>query len=275
MIVTLEQILKAAEEGKYAVGHFNMLNLEMARGIIAAAEEERSPVILGIAEVHFPLNPFEEAAKIMVDLAARATVPVCVHLDHGTDYAKVMAAIKAGFSSVMYDGSALPYETNIANTKAISTVAHALGVSVEAELGHVGQGSCADDYGSSDLYTKASEVNDFIDRADVDALAVAIGTAHGKYVKKPVLDIERLKELYAVAKKPLVLHGGSGLTDEDFRNVIEGGIRKVNICTELCIAEREAYVNSANHEIMYVDAMNAVKEATVKRMRLFGSSGKA
>lgn len=272
MLVTLNEILKDAEEKKYAVGLFNMLNLEMARGIIEAAEEENSPLILGVAEVHFPLIPFEYAAPIMREIAAKAKVPVCLHLDHGTDYKKIMAAIQAGFSSVMYDGSALPYEENIANTREVSKVAHALGITVEAELGHVGQGSNESDFNCEDLYTKPEQVNDFIRRADVDALAVAIGTAHGPYVKKPVLDIGRLRELYEVSEKPLVLHGGSGLTDEDFRNVIDNGIRKVNICTELCIACRNAYLASANHEILFDDAKNAVKEVTKQRMQLFGSS---
>lgn len=275
MLVNLNEILQDAEKKKYGVGLFNMLNLEMARGIIEAAEEEKSPLILGVAEVHLPLIPFEYASEIMVHIAKKAKVPVCLHFDHGTDYSKIMEAIKAGFSSVMYDGSSLPYEVNIANTKEVSKVAHSLGVTVEAELGHVGQGACESDYGSEDLYTKVNEVNDFIDRADVDALAVAIGTAHGKYIKKPVLDINRLSELYAVSKKPLVLHGGSGLTDDDFRNVIKNGIRKVNICTEMCIAAREAYIASANHEIMFNDAKDAVKNIVKQRMQLFGSSNKA
>ncbi len=274
MLVTLNEILKDAEEKKYGVGLFNMLNLEMARGIIEAAEEENSPLILGVAEVHFPLIPFEYAAPIMRQIAEKAKVPVCLHLDHGTDYKKIMTAIQAGFSSVMYDGSSLPYEENIANTRQVSKVAHALGITVEAELGHVGQGSNESDFNCEDLYTKPEQVNDFIRRADVDALAVAIGTAHGPYVKKPVLDIGRLRELYEVSEKPLVLHGGSGLTDEDFRNVIENGIRKVNICTELCIACRNAYLQSANHEILFDDAKNAVKEVTKQRMRLFGSSNR-
>ena len=266
MLVTLKEILKDAEDKKYGVGLFNMLNLEMARGIIEAAEEERSPLILGVAEVHLPLIPFDYAANIMRHIAEKSTVPVCLHFDHGVNYGKIMDAIRNGFSSVMYDGSSLPYEENIANTKEISKVAHSLGISVEAELGHVGQGSCAEDFDCDDLYTKPEEINDFIERADVDALAVAIGTAHGKYIKKPVLDIDRLSKLYEVSSKPLVLHGGSGLTDKDFRDTIEHGIRKVNICTEMCVAAREAYIASANHEIMFNDAKEAVKNIVKQRM---------
>lgn len=275
MLVTLSEILKDAEDKKYGVGLFNMLNLEMARGIIEAAEEERSPLILGVAEVHLPLIPFDYACMIMNKIAKEATVPVCLHFDHGTDLDKIKAAIDGGFSSVMYDGSALPYEENIVNTKKVSQIAHAKGVSVEAELGHVGGAEGGADDGIEEMYTKVSEVNDFIDRADIDALAVAIGTAHGKYVKKPVLDIKRLADIYKISKKPLVLHGGSGLSDDDFKNTIKNGIRKVNICTEMCVALREAYINSANHEILFSDGKNAVKEVVKTKMQLFGSAGKA
>ena len=275
MLVTLADILAEAEKGKYGVGLFNMLNLEMARGIIEAAEEERSPLILGVAEVHLPLIPFEYAALIMNDIAKKASVPVCLHFDHGVDYDKIKAAVDAGFSSVMYDGSSLPYEENIKNTLAVSKMAHAKGVSVEAELGHVGGGEGGTDDGAEEMYTKVEQVNDFIDRAEIDALAVAIGTAHGPYKKKPVLDINRLAEIYAVSSKPLVLHGGSGLSPEQFRATIDNGIRKVNICTEMCVAAREAYIASKNHEIMFSDAKEAVKAVVKGRMQLFGSSGKA
>ena len=275
MLVTLSDILAEAEKGKYGVGLFNMLNLEMARGIIEAAEEERSPLILGVAEVHLPLIPFEYAALIMNDIAKKATVPVCLHFDHGVDYNKIKAAVDAGFSSVMYDGSSLPYEENIKNTLAVSKMAHAKGVSVEAELGHVGGAEGGEDDGVEEMYTKVEQVNDFIDRAEIDALAVAIGTAHGPYKKKPVLDIGRLSEIYKVSSKPLVLHGGSGLSPEQFRATIDNGIRKVNICTEMCVAAREAYIASKNHEIMFNDAKEAVKAVVKARMQLFGSSNKA
>ena len=275
MLVTLSEILKDAEEKKYGVGLFNMLNLEMARGIIEAAEEERSPLILGVAEVHLPLIPFEYAALIMNDIAKKATVPVCLHFDHGVSFDKIKAAVDAGFSSVMYDGSALPYEENIKNSLEISRMAHAKGVSVEAELGHVGGGEGGTDDGIEEMYTRVDQVIDFNRRAEIDALAVASGTAHGKYKKKPVLDINRLAEIYAVSDKPLVLHGGSGLSDDDFRNTIANGIRKINICTEMCIAAREAYLASANHEILFDDAKNAVKKVVQGKMQLFGSSGKA
>ena len=279
MLVTLEEILKDAESRKYGVGLFNMLNLEMARAIIDAAEEERSPLILGVAEVHLPHIPFEYASLIMNYIAKKATVPVCLHFDHGTDYNKIMAAIKAGFTSVMYDGSALPYEQNIANTREISKVAHAVGCSVEAELGHVGGAEGGADDGHEEQYTNVSQVNDFIHRADIDALAVAIGTAHGQYKTKPRLDINRLAQIYKIAEKPLVLHGGSGLSDEDFRNTISNGIRKVNICTEMCLAEAKAYAVAhevgAGFELTLDIAKNTVQQVVKSKMRLFGSSNKA
>ncbi len=279
MLVTLEEILKDAEQRKYGVGLFNMLNLEMARGIIEAAEQENSPVILGVAEVHLPFIPFDYAQIIMNKIARDAKVPVCLHFDHGTDYKKILGAIKAGFTSVMYDGSALPYEENIANTREISKVAHALGCSVEAELGHVGGGEGGTDDGHEEMYTNVEQVNDFIRRADIDALAVAIGTAHGKYKTKPKLDIQRLADIYRISEKPLVLHGGSGLSDEDFRNTIKNGIRKVNICTEMCIAGLKAfnaaYEQDTGFELATMVAKATVQEVVKGKMRLFGSSGKA
>lgn len=279
MLVTLSEILEAAEQGKYGVGLFNMLNLETARAIIDAAEEEKSPVILGVAEVHLPAIPFKYAAPIMMQMAKEASVPVCLHFDHGTDYAKIMEALKAGFTSVMYDGSALPYEENIANTREISKAAHALGASVEAELGHVGGAEDGSDDGYEAMYTEVDQVNDFINKADIDALAVAIGTAHGQYKSKPCLDIGRLADIYKVSEKPLVLHGGSGLSDDDFKNTIKNGIRKVNICTELCVAAHKAYAETQAKGIAFENSIPTIKQAVQEvvkgKMQLFGSSGKA
>ncbi len=278
MLVTLEEILKDAEEKKYAVGHFNHLNLEIARGIIEAAQEEKSPVILGVAEVHLPSIPLDYAAMIMNKIAREATVPVCLHFDHGVTYSAIMQALRYGFSSVMYDGSSLPFDENAYNTREISRVAHALGASVEAELGHVGMGDENDSKDYEKLYTSPDDVNKFIHAADIDALAVAIGTAHGAYKAKPRLDIDRLDKLYSVSEKPLVLHGGSGLSDEDFRNTVNHGIRKINICTELCNAALDTYGKCCNDKDCFENAViaakDAVKDAVIKKMRLFGSSGK-
>ncbi len=278
MLVTMKEFLAAAEKGKYAVGHFNMLNLEMARGIIAAAEAERSPLILGVAEVHFPLIPFEYASHIMRKIAREATVPVCLTLDHGTDFGKICNAMRAGFSAVMFDGSSRPYLENVDKTAEIVKVAHSMGVSVEAELGYVGLAAQGDGQNAA-VYTRVDQVNDFIDRTGVDALAIAIGTAHGAYKAKPKLDIERLDSIYAISKAPLVLHGGSGLTEDDFRTAIAHGIRKMNICTEMCQAEKaaqaKAYMEGRSFEETLPLATAAVEAVVREKMRLFGSSGKA
>ncbi|MCL2513775.1 MAG: class II fructose-bisphosphate aldolase [Oscillospiraceae bacterium] len=276
MLASLKEILSSAEKGGYAVGLFNMLNLEMARGIAEAAEEERSPLILGVAEVHLPYIPLEYAAPIMRRIAREASVPVCLHFDHGTDYALILKALKNGFNSVMYDGSALPYDENIANTREIVKIAHAMGADIEAELGHVGGGEDGADNGNEEEYTNPSQVADFIEKTDIDALAVAIGTAHGKYKKPPVLDISRLAEIYKISAKPLVLHGGSGLSETDFKNVIKNGIRKVNICTEMCVAAHKAYAEGLSQNISFEKsaeaAKNAVKQVVCGKMRLFESS---
>ena len=278
MLVTLKEILEDAEKKKYGVGLFNHLNLEMANGIIEAAEAENSPVILGVAEVHLPSIPFDYALEIMKKSAEKAKVPVCLHFDHGTDYNKILQAMKGGFTSVMYDGSALPYEQNITNTREITKVAKALGVSVEAELGHVGGGEGGTDDGHEEMYTNVDQVNDFIDRTGIDALAVAIGTAHGVYKTTPKLDLERLSQIYRISKKPLVLHGGSGLSEADFKNTIRNGIRKINICTEICTYAYRAYVISMHNGLPFEQATrvarNSVKHAVSNYMRIFESSGK-
>jgi fructose-bisphosphate aldolase class II len=273
-IVTLRDILRGASLNNYGVGLFNFLNLEMLRGIVKAANEEKSPLILGVAEVHLPVIPLDWAVHMMQKVKNEIDVPICLHLDHGTSKDTIFKAIHSGFTSVMYDGSALPYEENIANTKEIVAEARKYGVSVEAELGHVGGAEGGGDDGHEANYTNVSQVIDFVNRTDIDALAVAIGTAHGKYTVKPVLDLERLKEIKKVSKVPLVLHGGSGLSDDDFRNTIKYGISKVNICTDMCYAALGACQNSQNIEVAINSGVDAVANVVKEKMRLFGSSGK-
>jgi len=274
MLVTLKEILRDAREKQYAVGAFNMLNLEMARGIIEAAEEERSPVILALAQIHLPYLPFEYAGLVMRDIAARASVPVCLHFDHGMDAGAIMLAAKEGFSSVMYDGSALPFEENVRNTREIVKLVRGMGVSVEAELGHVGGGEDGLDDGYAADYTNPAQVREFIEQTGIDALAVAIGTAHGKYLRPPVLSIGLLAEIRGISAAPLVLHGGSGLSDGDFIRAIENGICKVNIYTELAVAAQGGYARGAGFERSLVEAKDAVKEVARQRIRLFGSAGR-
>lgn len=244
-IVTLQEILKDAKNRRYGVGMFNTINLEMARAIIGIAEEERSPVIIGFAEAHLPYANLEDIAPIMVKFAREASVPVAIHFDHGMTFEYLMKAIHYGFTSVMFDGSTLSYEENIRQTKEIVKVAHALHVSVEAELGHVGGAEGGGDDGHEEMYTKVEQAADFTARTGIDALAVAIGTAHGEYRVKPVLDINRLREIRSAVDVPLVLHGGSGLTDQDFRSCVANGISKVNIFTDMS----KAAVNTINENL--------------------------
>lgn len=270
-LVSLQEILRDAHEMRYGVGLFNILDLQMLRGIMEAAEQERAPVIIGVAEVHLPILPFSWAAHLMTEAAKRLDVPVCLHFDHGMTTDAILAAIHAGFTSVMYDGSALPFEENVKNTRAIVQEAKKYGVSVEAELGHVGMGDAMDDM----MYTNAADVVSFVEQTGVDALAVAIGTAHGPYCRKPVLDIARLQEIRALSPVPLVLHGGSGLTDDDFRTVVQNGISKVNICTDMCVAAAQAAQEQTKLEEIIPAQVAAVKDTVVHKMRVFDSAGRA
>ncbi len=233
-LVTLKEILADAQRNHYAVGMFDTHNLETTEAIIQAAQEERSPVILALAEAHVKdINFMESIAGIMSTAAKRASVPVCLHLDHGTKLESIVRTMHLGFSSVMYDGSSLPYEENVAKTAEAVRIAKIFGASVEAELGHVGGAEGGEDDGHGIVYTDPVMAVDFIAKTEIDALAVSIGTVHGNYASAPKLDLALLSQIYKVSSIPLVLHGGSGLSDDDFRNCIKYGIRKINIYTDM------------------------------------------
>ena len=232
MLVTLNDVLLPAQKGGYAVGLFNTLNLEMARGVLEAAETLRSPVIIGTAEVLLPYAPMENIADLLIPMARRAKTPVVVHYDHGLTYGLCMRALQLGFSSVMYDCSTDRYEENIRKVAELTRAAHALGATVEAELGHVGDNGADAAPDPSLLYTDVSQARDFAARTGVDALAVAVGTAHGAYKLPPKLDFQRIRELAAAIPTPLVLHGGSGIPDEQLNVAFTLGINKFNVGTE-------------------------------------------
>jgi len=278
MLVNLNDVLKQAQQEHYAVGLFNTTDSDMAEAVIAAAEEMRAPVIIGTAEVLLPYGELKLIAPMLRALAERATVPVVLHYDHGLTFARCMEALQLGFSSIMFDGSAGDPAQNMADTARIVEIAHAFGASVEGEIGHVGQ-AANDDGAVSDRYTTPEEAVAFMKETGVDALAVAIGTAHGVYKTKPCLDIARLKQLRAALDTPLVLHGGSGLSDDDFRNVIAAGIAKVNIFTDLCLAGNRAMERSLAEGLDYLEIRNAkvreIREAVQRKITLFGSAGKA
>jgi len=278
MLVNLNDVLKKAQAGKYAVGLFNTTDSDMLQAVIEAAEELNSPVVIGTAEVLLPYGELQLIAPSVIAAAKRAKVPVVVHYDHGLTFDRCMEALKLGFSSVMFDGSAKDYETNLAETREIVKIAHSFGASVEGEIGHVGQASNGDE-DLTDMYTTPEEAKAYIDATGVDALAIAIGSAHGVYKKKPMLNIERLKEIRKAVDTPLVLHGGSGLSDDDFRNTIREGIAKVNIFTDLCLAGDRATTDGNAQGIGYLETRNLkvqyIKEAVKEKIRLFGSEGKA
>ena len=278
MLVNLDYVLKKAQEEKYAVGLFNTTDSDMLQAVIEAAEECRSPVIIGTAEVLLPYGELALIAPSVIAAAKRATGPVVVHYDHGLTFDRCMEALRLGFSSVMFDGSAGDPEKNAADTREIVKIAHAFGATVEGEIGHVGQASDGDEE-VTDRYTTLREAQEYLAATGVDALAIAIGTAHGAYKTKPKLDLDRLAEISAAVDTPLVLHGGSGLSDDDFKNAIAGGIAKVNIFTDLCVAGDNAVKAAFDDGLSYLDVRNrkveGIKAEVIKKMKLFGSVGKA
>lgn len=278
MLVTLNDVLKKAQAEHYGVGLFNTTDTDMAQAVIEAAEEMRSPVIIGTAEVLLYAGELKLIVPSIRALAERASVPVVLHYDHGLTFDRCIEALKLGFTSVMFDGSAGDSDKNIEATAEMVKIAHSFGASVEGEIGHVGQAD-TDDGLLTDMYTTPKEAVDFVAATGVDALAVAIGTAHGAYKTKPCLDIERLKAIRAATDTPLVLHGGSGLSDDDFRNTIAAGIAKVNIFTDLCVAGNEGMKKGLAADMAYLDIRNLkveeMKKAVINKMTLFGSQNKA
>ena len=285
MLVNMNEVLRPAKKNKYAVGLFNAVNLELARGIIAAAESTQSPVIMGTAEVLLPYGPLEEVSYYLIPMAKKANVPVVVHLDHGLSYNLCIKALELGFSSIMYDCSTDSYEDNVREVKEMADIAHSYGATIEGELGHVGdnEGSAEGSDHLADpskFFTDPKLAKDFVDKTGVDALAIAVGNAHGAYKLPPKLDFERIRTIANTVDVPLVLHGGSGLTDNDFRQAIKEGISKVNIFTDINIAAVEAeFKKFTSMEKGVIDlipaAVEAVKQETMKKMKLFGSDGKA
>lgn len=290
MLVTMAEILKDAKEKKYAVGAFNAPNLETVQAVIQAAEELQVPVILQHAEVHENMISLAEIGPIMLDYAKRASVPVCVHLDHGASFDLCIQAIRLGFTSIMYDASAKSYEENLEETKEIVKIAHAAGVSVEAELGHIftsaigggeGRGPVgAEDYDSlEDCYTDPVTARKFVEETDVDALAISFGTTHGVYLTEPKLDLNRITEIKNEIDIPFVMHGGSGVSDEDFKTAIQNGITKINYYTYGSLAggtKAAEYVKNLEGKCFFHDVIAAakegIKEDVKKAMTVFADS---
>ncbi len=285
MLVNMNEVLRPAKKNHYAIGLFNAVNLELARGIINAAECTRSPVIMGTAEILLPYGPLEELSYYLIPMAKKASVPVVIHLDHGLTYDTCIQALKLGFSSIMYDCSTDSYEENVRKVKEMADIAHSYGATIEGELGHVGdnEGSAEGSHHLDDpskYFTDPKLAKDFVEKTGVDALAIAVGNAHGAYKLPPKLDFDRIRTIANTVDVPLVLHGGSGLTDNDFRRAIQEGISKVNIFTDINVAAVEAeFKKFSTMDKGIIDlipaAVEAVKLETSKKMKLFGSDGKA
>ena len=280
-LVTSEEMLSKAQKGGYAVGAFNVENMEMVKAVIAAAEELKAPVMLQTTPSTVKYGTLETYAAIVAAEAKKASVPVCLHLDHGSSFDLAVQAVKAGYTSVMIDGSKEAFEDNVAVSKRVADVGRAAGIPVEAELGKVG-GKEDDHEAEADTNTDPMEAKEFVERTGITSLAVAIGTAHGFYIGTPVLDKERLSEIRKVVDIPLVLHGASGLTDQDVRDCVKRGICKVNFATELRAAYSKAVKELLEEKPDTIDpkaygktAIAAVKELVMARMKVCGCDGKA
>jgi fructose-bisphosphate aldolase class II len=281
-LVTVKELLDNAKKGGYAVGAFNCNNMEIVQAIVAAAEAENAPVIIQASQGAIKYAGLEYIVAL-VDISAKNTkVPVALHLDHGTNFDQVVQCIRYGFTSVMIDGSKHSLEDNIALTKKVVEIARAVGVSTEAELGKIG--GTEDDISVSDkdaMLTDPKDVKYFVEQTAVDALAVAIGTAHGQYKFEPKLDFERLAKIRDLVDIPIVLHGSSGVPDKDIQKAISLGVRKVNIDTNI----REAFVRGVREAVQdpkEIDPRKILGPARVQmteivreKIRIFGSSGKA
>ncbi len=280
-LVTSEKMLLDAQKGGYAVGAFNVENMEMVKAVLAAAEELKAPVMLQTTPSTIKYGTVETYAAIVKAEAEKVSVPVCLHLDHGSSFDLAVKAMKAGYTSVMIDGSHEDFENNIAVTKRVVDVAKAFGIPVEAELGKVG-GKEDDLEAEADTNTDPMEAKEFVERTGVSSLAVAIGTAHGFYVGTPVLDKPRVSAIKEVVSVPLVLHGASGLSEEDVRECVERGMCKVNFATELRAAYTDAVKKLLEEKPETFDpkklgtvGMEAVKEQVMIRMKMCGCDGKA
>ncbi len=281
MLVTMNDVLAPAKENGYGVGFFNAINVEMARAVIETAEELHAPVMIGTAESLLPWMEMELVTDYLLPMAERADVPVCVHFDHGKTFDCCMQALQCGFTSVMYDCSTLGYEENVKNVAEMVKICHAMGVTVEGELGHVGDNEGAGALERpEDFYTDPAMAKDFAERTGIDSLAVAVGNAHGDYKFTPKLDFDRIVTIADNTGLPLVLHGGSGLSDDDFKTAVKKGVAKVNIFTDINKAARNglaegiaAGVNNMKELMPY--EINAMKETVAEKLTLFGSVQKA
>lgn len=275
MLVTLNEIMALAVERDCGIGAFNTPNLECLNAVLDAAEALNVPVIISYAELHEPVSPLAVIGPVMVEAAKRAKVPVCVHLDHCETLSYMEEALKMGFTGVMYDGSALPYGENVANTKMAVAMARQYGANVEAEIGTLPSREDGGATAAGPVYTDPDLAVQFCAETGIDALAPSFGTAHGIYKAKPVLDLDRVKVISERTGLPLVMHGGSGVSDEDYRVAIHNGIRKINYYSYMAKAGVSAVQQMlTDGDVTYfhdlaLAAQKAMEENAKRAMKVF------
>ena len=277
MLINLQTILKDADEKGYAVPAFNVYNMETVMGVIKAAEEQRSPVIMQFYSRLATTGFADYLAPVILKAAQKASVPVCMHLDHGAGYEPAAIALQNGATGIMVDFSQLSLEENIEKTAKAVAILKVMNIGVEGEIGHIGK--AAD--GVPTDYTTVEEAKQYVEGTGVSALAVAVGTAHGRYKQAPVLQIERIKEIKDEVKIPLVLHGGSGVPDEQIKLAIKAGIRKMNFSTDLCYSFLDTCKEVANDpqrpiaiDTFMKKPIEAVKSFCISRIKLVGADGR-
>lgn len=282
-LVTTKELLEKAMREKYAVGAFNANNIEMVQAIIEAAEEESAPVILQASQGAIKYAGLENVTAIVKNAADMAKIPIALHLDHGTNYEQNVKCLRIGFTSLMFDGSKLPYEENVSITRKVVEMGHAVGVPVEGEIGKIG--GTEDHITVSEVeadMTEPEEALRFVEDTGVDSLAVAVGSVHRMKKKEAKLDHERIKRIAELVKIPLVLHGSSGVMDDEMRKGIKEGLCKINVATQLNMAFVEGMRKALNEKPEEVDprkilslSKELLKKVVKDRIRVFGSSGKA
>jgi len=286
-LVGTKEMLKKAQKEKYAIGAFNANNMEIIQAIVEASEEEKSPVIIQASQGAIKYAGLDMIVAMVKVIAEKSRIPIALHLDHGTDYFQNILCLRAGFTSLMYDGSALPFDENVAMTKKVVEMAHVCGIPVEAEIGQVGKMDSSDEPGVArekikEFMAKPEDAEKFAQLTQVDILAPAVGTIHG--CREPIakLDITRIEKIRDLTGLPLVLHGASGASDEELRKGIAAGICKVNIDTRIRMAftnKIRQYLNEHPEEIDPRKALNpakaAAKEIIKGRIKILGSTGKA
>lgn len=288
MLVSMKEMLTDAKKNHYAIPAFDVSNYEMMKAVLETCEEEKSPALLMTLGCDTEGRNLQLISSMIRGASDYFKIPICLHMDHATDIDFIKYGCDNGYSSVMYDGSVLPFEENARNTAIVTEYAHKKGITVEAELGHVGNASVGSvsetgtDTDPGESLTVPEEVAKFVEITDVDALAIAIGTSHGVYQKTPELRIDRLKEITAVCDRPMVLHGGSGTPNDQMQNAIHHGITKINIYSDVLYALNQGLKGTLNTMtnpstwpfLVYENAMKMMKEVIREKLHTFGSAGR-